>query len=70
MKTGSSFLILGAMSFLMALLMGWDALRNHYKVRGIVDRLGVLGGRVFYFALGLVFITLGMLLKAGVLVFQ
>jgi NADH:ubiquinone oxidoreductase subunit 2 (subunit N) len=70
MDVGTVFIVLGSMFFLTAIALRWDAFRNHYKIRGIVKKLGETGATVFYVACGLTLVIVGILMKVGIIMVE
>lgn len=70
MDTGAVFIVVGSMFFLTAIALRSDAFRNHYKIRGVVKKLGETGAAVFYIACGLALVIVGILMNAGIIIVE
>lgn len=67
MDVGVGFVLLGVIFILAGISLRWDWFRNHYKVRGLVKRLGKTGATIFYVVCGLVCVIVGVLIMMGII---
>lgn len=70
MNPETGFFLIGGIFFLGAIALRFESFRSHYKVRGLVKRLGRTGATVFYIAWGLAFVAVGILTKMGIITFD